>query len=62
MAKNDVGHIGYGISHSLAETAQMMGITREGVRQIEKRALEKLRLQLLRRFGVTNLSDIMTDC
>ena len=37
---------GYGIAHTLEETAQLLGITRERVRQIEKRALEKLRIQL----------------
>ena len=33
--------VGYGISHALEETAQLMGITRERVRQIEKCALER---------------------
>ena len=32
---------GYGVTHTLEETAQLMGVTRECVRQIEKRALEK---------------------
>jgi hypothetical protein len=32
---------------SLEEIGAMEGITREGVRQIEKRALRKLRLQLV---------------
>ena len=32
-------HAGYGVIHTLEETAQLMGITRERVRQIEKRAL-----------------------
>ena len=42
-------HVGYGVTHTLEETAQLMGITRERVRQIEKRALEKLRAALKNR-------------
>lgn len=30
---------GYGVTHTLEETARLMGISRERVRQIEKRAL-----------------------
>ena len=47
---------GYGIAHTLEETAQLLGITRERVRQIEKRALEKLRIQLRERFGITDVA------
>ena len=47
---------GYGITHTLEETARLMGITRERVRQIEKRALEKLRFALKHRYGITSLS------
>lgn len=50
---------GYGIAHSLEETAQLLGITRERVRQIEKRALEKLRIQLRDRFGITDVSHVL---
>ena len=50
---------GYGITHTLEETARLMGITRERVRQIEKRALEKLRFQLKRRYGITSLAGII---
>ena len=50
---------GYGITHTLEETAQMMGITRERVRQIEKRALEKLKSALRLRYGVTSTSAII---
>ncbi len=50
---------GYGIAHTLEETAQLLGITRERVRQIEKRALEKLRIQLRDRFGITDVSQVL---
>lgn len=49
---------GYGIAHTLEETAQLLGITRERVCQIEKRALEKLRIQLRDRFGITDVYQI----
>ena len=49
---------GYGIAHTLEETAQLMGITRERVRQIEKRALEKLKIILKRRYGITSTEGI----
>ena len=50
---------GYGIAHTLEETAQLLGITRERIRQIEKRALEKLRIQLRDRFGITDVSQVL---
>ena len=50
---------GYGVAHTLEETARLLGITRERVRQIEKRALEKLRRQLRLRYGITSLSGIL---
>ena len=40
MANNENRRCGYGVTHTLEETAQLMGITRERVRQIEKQALE----------------------
>jgi DNA-directed RNA polymerase sigma subunit (sigma70/sigma32) len=43
----------------LEETAQLMGITRERVRQIEKQALEKLRRRLKLRYGITSLAGIL---
>ena len=52
-------YAGYGITHTLEETAQLLGITRERVRQIEKRALEKLRVQLRTRFGITDVSQVL---
>ena len=51
--------VGYGISHTLEETAQLLGLTRERVRQIEKRALEKVRLRLKTRYGITSLAGIL---
>ena len=50
---------GYGISHTLEETAQLMGITRERVRQIEKRALAKIRALLKKRYGITDLAGFL---
>ena len=49
----------YGVTHTLEETAQLMGITRERVRQIEKQALEKLRRRLKLRYGITSLAGIL---
>lgn len=50
---------GYGMTHTLEETARLLGITRERVRQIEKRALGKLRRHLRLRYGITSLSEIL---
>jgi DNA-directed RNA polymerase sigma subunit (sigma70/sigma32) len=50
---------GYGVTHTLEETAEIMGITRERVRQIEKQALEKLRRRLKRRYGITSLAGLL---
>ena len=49
---------GYGITHTLEETARLLGITRERVRQIEKNALEKLRKRLKLRYGITSISEV----
>ena len=49
----------YGVTYSLAETARFMGVSRERVRQIEKRALEKIRQQLKLRYGITNMAGIL---
>ena len=35
-----------GEPHTLAETGKMIGVSRERIRQIEKRALQKLKLML----------------
>jgi DNA-directed RNA polymerase sigma subunit (sigma70/sigma32) len=49
---------GYGITHTLEETARLLGITRERVRQIEKNALKKLRKRLKLRYGITSISEV----
>ena len=48
----------YGVTHTLEETAKLMGITRERVRQIEAQALRKLCLRLRQRFGITSAKEI----
>ncbi|MBO5940849.1 MAG: hypothetical protein J6R18_06630 [Kiritimatiellae bacterium] len=50
---------GYGVTHTLEETAALMGITRERVRQIEKQALAKLKAGLRRRYGITSLDGLL---
>ena len=59
MENNNGVQAGYGITHTLEETAALLGITRERVRQIEKRALEKLRMRLRARYGITSLAGIL---
>ena len=48
----DESKTGYGVTHMLSETAELLGISRERVRQIEKKALEKVRMQLKLRFAL----------
>ena len=50
---------GHGVTHTLEETARLLGITRERVRQIEKRALDKLRRHLRLCYRITSLSEIL---
>ncbi|MBR4615519.1 MAG: hypothetical protein IKO55_07940, partial [Kiritimatiellae bacterium] len=59
MESNNGEQVGYGITHTLEETAKRLGITRERVRQIEKKALEKLRMRLRARYGITSLAGIL---
>lgn len=40
--------IGYGVTHSLRETAEYLGISRERVRQLERSAFRKIRAALER--------------
>ena len=49
----------YGVSHSLQETADMLGISRERVRQIEKRAFAQIRKFLKVKYGVTNFEGML---
>ncbi len=51
--------IGYGVSHTLEETARHFGITRQRVQQIEQTALRKLRAEMKRRFGATGVADLV---
>jgi len=55
----DENKTGYGVTHTLSETAELLGISRERVRQIEKKALEKVRQQLKLRYGITTLAAIL---
>ncbi len=55
----DESKTGYGVTHTLSEIAELLGISRERVRQIEKKALEKVRMQLKLRYGITTLSEIL---
>ena len=50
---------GRGVAHTLEETARLLGVTRERVRQIEKRAIDKLRRYLRLRYGITSISEIL---
>ena len=59
MENNNGVQVGYGVTHTLEETAKLLGITRERVRQIEKRALEKLRTRLRAHYGITSLAWIL---
>ena len=59
MANNENRRCRYGVTHTLEETAQLMGITRERVRQIEKQALAKLRRRLKLRYGITSLAGLL---
>ena len=59
MENNNGVQVGHGITHTLEETAQLLGITRERVRQIEKAALEKLKHRLKARLGITSLNELL---
>ena len=50
---------GYGIPHSLQETADMFGISRERARQIEKKALAKIRKALEVKYNITSLEGVL---
>ena len=58
MKANQNQRMGYGVTHTLEETAQLLGVTRERVRQIEKRALLKIRKALAERYGIHSFSEM----
>ncbi len=49
----------YGVPHSLQETADRFGISRERVRQIEKKALAKIRKALEVKCNITSLEGVL---
>ncbi len=51
--------LGYGVPHSLQETADRFGISRERVRQIEKNAFAKIRKALEVKCNITSLEDVL---
>ena len=50
--------IGRGVTHTLNETAQLLGISRERVRQIENQALKKIRKKLILYFTEDEIKDL----
>ena len=59
MKANQNPRMGYGVTHTLEETAQLLGITRERVRQIERVALQKIKKALAERYGIHSFSEMM---
>ena len=59
MPEKKMMEYGYGVTHTLQEIADSMGISRERVRQIEKRAMAKIRRVLKSRYGITNLAEFL---
>ena len=59
MKPNQNIRMGYGVTHTLEETAQLLGITRERVRQIERIALQKIKKALAERYGIHSFSEMM---
>lgn len=56
---NKTQHRAFSTTHTLQETADMLGITRERVRQIEKKALDKIRRALKKKYAVDSLDRFM---
>lgn len=50
---------GYGVTHTLKETAEFLGISRERVRQIEKCAFSKIRQALIQYYGTDKIEGIL---
>lgn len=59
MKSTNKSCIGLYTVHSLRETADLMGISRERVRQIEKRALAKIRTLLREKYGIVDLAGFL---
>lgn len=59
MKPNQNIRMGYGVTHTLEETAQLLGITRERVRQIERVALQKIKKALAEKYGIHSFSEMM---
>ena len=59
MKANQNQRMGYGVTHTLEETAQLLGITRERVRQIERVALQKIKKALAEKYGIHSFSEMM---
>ena len=51
--------MGYGVTHTREETAQLLGVTRERVRQIERVALQKIKKALAEKYGIHSFSEMM---
>lgn len=62
MSEERQKYVPLGLNMTLEEIADMMGITRERVRQIEKKALAKLRIRLRKRgLELDDLIGTMTE-
>lgn len=51
--------MGYGVSHTVEETARHLGISRQRVMMIERNALMKLRKLMKREFGATHIYEML---
>ena len=59
QSRECIPRMGYGVTHTLEETAQLLGVTRERVRQIERVALQKIKKALAERYGIHSFSERM---
>lgn len=51
--------MGYGVSHTVEETARHLGISRQRVMMIERNALLKLRKLMKREFGAAHVYEML---
>ena len=58
MKANQNQRLGYGVTHTLEETAQLPGLTRERVRRTERRALQKIRKAIAERYVIHSFSEM----